>query len=327
MAENYTDMLERLYNNLPRIYRDMDMNQRYQLKRYLEILTSKGFSPVYEETKALLDLNDFDRIPKQYLPQLASVLGFKFPYDLDEQTQRTYIKMAVAGYKKKGTLSALTFMIRELTRFKTTVETDSTNKEITVSLEVDLQRQDFERVVDKVTFLVDEYAPPYKQLNLINTFLWTEDKRPFVFGDEDDTQLDLSLVDVTYETTEDWFNSNTSNTPAGESYYRDNFVSEVYFQDSVSHVETEPFTLAYGDTDDVDMAQNLTWSDTEDGTRTFTDILGIDPVTLNATTDYAYESAEWFGANVGLTNQTTTYLGETYITAVLEEFDEVITRV
>jgi phage tail-like protein len=225
MAEIYTDMLERIYAELPRMYRNMDINQKYQLKRYIEVLVSGGLYPVYAETQGLLNLNDFDRIPKQYLPHLASVLGFKFPYDLDEQTQRTYIKMAVAGYKKKGTLGALTFMIRELTRFKTTVDVFNDTRQIDITLDVDMNRQDFNRVVDKVNFLVTEYAPPYQQLNIINRFVWNEDKYLVIPTDSDTVNLYPPLIDVGYEQS-NWFITNfslTNDTPtySGEFYMRD----------------------------------------------------------------------------------------------------------
>jgi hypothetical protein len=179
--------------------------------------------------------------------------------------------------------------------------------------------------VDKVTFLVNEYAPPYKQLIVNNTFLWVEDKRPFIFSDTDSATLDLSLVDISYETTEDWFNSNGSNTPAGESYYRDTFVSEIYFQDSITLSEIESFITAY---DEMSEDLSIGLSDDEINSKIVIDnesSLGPDPVILNPVSDYNYESAEWFGSNVGLTNMTATYLGETYLMDILDEYDEVIT--
>lgn len=167
-------LLERVYNNLPKSFRNADVGQRQQLKRYLDIIVSGGFSPLREETKGILNLIDFDKISAEYLPHLASDLGFRFPYDLDEQTQRIYIKNAVTSYRMKGTKKALLFMLRELTKFKVTVSVNEDDKVLTVTMEVDLDRQDIEFLQGKTRFIIDEYAPPYGHLSLINIFMWEE---------------------------------------------------------------------------------------------------------------------------------------------------------
>lgn len=166
--------LERLYHRLPRIYRNADKDQKEQLKRYLDILVSGGFKPVYEETKGILSLIDFDNVPAKYLPHLASALGFEFPYDLDEQTQRTYIKNAVISYRIKGTEKALLFMIRELTRFKVDLKINEDERTLSVQLEVDPDRQDIDKMKEKVQFLVKEYAPPFGVMEIVNSFIWDE---------------------------------------------------------------------------------------------------------------------------------------------------------
>lgn len=167
-------LLERLYYNLPKNFRNADVKERYQLKRYLDILVSGGIVPLHEETKALLTLIDIDKIPAKFLPHLASDLGFAFPYDLDEATQRTYIKNAVISYRMKGTKKALLFMIRELTKFTVTLDVNEDERTLAVKLEVDPDRQDLEKMYAKVKFLVEEYAPPFGEIRLTNSFMWDE---------------------------------------------------------------------------------------------------------------------------------------------------------
>lgn len=168
-------MLERIYNELPRIYRYADRDNRYQLKRFLEILVRGGLYPTYRDTRRILDLFDVDKVPAEFLPELASALGFEFPYALDEQTQRTYIRNAVISYRVKGTRMGLVYMIRELTRFKTQIEVDNKNRHIDVFLEVDEGRQDYQRLLEIVDFLLHEYAPPVKSYNIVNKFVWFEE--------------------------------------------------------------------------------------------------------------------------------------------------------
>lgn len=168
-------MLERIYNELPRIYRYADRDNRHQLKRFLEILVRGGLYPTYRDTRRILELFDVDKVPAEFLPELASTLGFEFPYALDEQIQRTYIRNAVTSYRVKGTRMGLVYMIRELTRFKTEIELDNENRHIDVFLEVDEGRQDYQRLLEIVDFLLHEYAPPVKSYNIVNKFVWFEE--------------------------------------------------------------------------------------------------------------------------------------------------------
>lgn len=201
-----SEYLESLYNLLPSNYRNEDVKNDYQLKRFLSILVEGGLYNSYMEIDGLLSLIDFDNIPAKYLPQLASALGFEFPYDLDEQTQRTYVKYAVKSYKTKGTKATLEFMIRELTRFRTSVEVDEENKDLDIVLEVDVNRQDFERVVEKVSFIVNEYAPPYRNLNLTNKFIFDEPADREIANNRAKDTVDNSLIKLTTDFLRDsWF--------------------------------------------------------------------------------------------------------------------------
>jgi phage tail-like protein len=205
MSSHGNELLERVYHLLPRAYRYADIDTKYQLKRYLEVLVSGGILPVYDETKGLMTLIDFDKVPAKFLPDLASALGFEFPYDLDEQTQRTFIKNAVISYKIKGTEKALLFMIRELTRFKTWLEVDKETRHIDIYLEVDMERQGFDRITEKAEFLLKEYAPPVKSYQIINIFLWFEE---FFANFKDDDYVTVTQYTDLY--TDGWFVTNTS---------------------------------------------------------------------------------------------------------------------
>lgn len=188
------ELLERLYYNLPRSFRNADVDTKHQLKRYLDILVSGGFQPLHEETKGLLTLIDIDKVPAKYLPHLASDLGFAFPYDLDEQTQRTYIKNAVISYRMKGTRKALEFMIRELTKFKVTLDIDENERNLSINLEVDPDRQDIDKMYEKIMFLVEEYAPPFGEAQITNAFVWEELVAEYIRDNFKDELLETFMV-------------------------------------------------------------------------------------------------------------------------------------
>jgi phage tail-like protein len=324
---SHKSMAEYLYNRLPGIYRSEDTKNLNQLQRFLQVLAEGGFDKVLHDTEGLLSLIDINQIPEEYLPLMASDLGFEFPFDLDPQTQRTYIRNAIQSYKIKGTKKALEFMIRELTRFKTNIEIDKALRKIEVYLEVNLARQDFDRVVDKVRFIVDEYSPPYKILNLINTFLWEEDH--FTVGRVETESMTVTppMTDVTTGYEKDWFVTNLSLTnssmvtPVGERYYGDSTVEQFLPETYTISEETDTLVPVFNEED-----YYLTISFLEDEIASSNkDDVEI-PFSINAPfVDYAYESVEWLGANNGLMNVTPTLQGETYTAEIDEEFDEMIT--
>lgn len=324
---SHISMAEYLYNRLPRIYKSEDDKNFNQLKRFLEVLAEGGLDTAFHETEGILSLIDINKIPEEYLPLMASDLGFEFPFDLDPQTQRTYIKNAIQSYKIKGTKKALEFMIRELTRFKTNIEVDKALRQIDIYLEVDLARQDFDRVVDKVSFIVDEYSPPYKILNLINTFLWEEDNIYIDKTETDSIVVRLPMTDVSKRYESNWFTTNfsltnSSNvTPAGERYLVDNSQEQVLLETFTISGDMDTLIPVFSEDDSY-----FTVSFLEDEVTTAVKEDSETPFSIvTPFVDYNYESIQWLGANNGVTNMTPTIKGETYTSEISEEFDEMIT--
>jgi len=333
-------LLERIYRNLPKHFRNADEKQRLQLKRYLDILVSGGFKPLREETEGLLDLINIEKIPAKYLPHLASELGFVFPYDLDEQTQRTYIKNAVLSYRLKGTKDALAFMIRELTQFKTDLDIDEDNKTLEIRLEVDLERHDFLNYVEKVDFLVEEYAPPFKSFDLINTFLWNEE----YFKDYDlETEGPITIQSSLLEgELDNWFVSNIGYTndlerPTMafnfEEYLKEDLGETIFLNDIVFTKPDEDefiidrmnlFISNESLTNEVD--DNIIISSLLDESREVlinmdldnepflaeTRVFEEDIVTLKVPLEDFTSHPDWFITGIGLTNESVTAYGEFY---------------
>lgn len=341
--------LERLYYLLPKNFRNEDAENKKQLKRFFEIVVEGGFEPLHEETKNILSLIDFDRVPAEYLPHLASALGFKFPYDLDEQTQRTYIKNAVKSYRMKGTETALTFMIRELTRFKTDIQIDEDKRRLDVRLEVDMGRQDFNKVVDKVDFLVREYAPPFKEYNLINTFLWFED---YYHEYEEEEEGLITFGFTPYENQQNnWFITNIGTTNSDErplfspweEYLSENLNDETLEKDLIQllNIDEETFFIKRKELfftndsltndplrseiitslRDDELEDNIALSfnlDVENVTKkpTYADEVYTIQAPLN---DYPTMPGDWLLTGVGLTNEAVTGYGETFFDNIEDE--------
>lgn len=104
-----------MYNSLPQIYRTED--NEALLRRFLEVFSEGGMTPLLNETNNIMDLLDVDKCPSQYLPFLCKMYGYEYSLEIPELFQRRLLKYIVDIYKRKGTKSAVKFIARELTGF------------------------------------------------------------------------------------------------------------------------------------------------------------------------------------------------------------------
>lgn len=110
------DIKNFLYDRLPELYRNYDANQAspYPLKRYLDILTEGGLAELLKYIEALRSIQNIDECPKEFLPLIAQQYGLEFPYDMDENTQRKFIKVLPKLYANKGTEESFKYLAREI---------------------------------------------------------------------------------------------------------------------------------------------------------------------------------------------------------------------
>lgn len=110
------DFSKMLYEKLPEIYRREDANMLplpYPLKRFLKVLGA-GFDEVQKYIEDFRNVQNVDTCPKELLPLLAQQFGLDFPYDMDEASQRKFIKVLPVLYSNKGTEDAFKFLAREI---------------------------------------------------------------------------------------------------------------------------------------------------------------------------------------------------------------------
>lgn len=110
MSVKFGDLM---YSRLPDIYKVLDCDNEYTLKRYLSALGDDGLSRLYENIVSLYSYWDIDTCPKEWLPSIAKMLGYIYIDEVEEKIQRKIIKNLVELYKRKGTSSALTYITRE----------------------------------------------------------------------------------------------------------------------------------------------------------------------------------------------------------------------
>ena len=132
-----TQFGEYLYNRLPKVYRDYDveierLNVETQkketfktLKEYLYSFALGGFQPLLEDLEAIISLVDPFKCPSEFLPYLLRHFGLDYIDDIPEKFQRRLVQNVVTLYKKKGTIPAVAFLAKELSGFGVTIEEKS----------------------------------------------------------------------------------------------------------------------------------------------------------------------------------------------------------
>jgi phage tail P2-like protein len=154
-----------IYSLFPEVVRKVDAevdtedeSKNKPLYRYTQILVDGGFKFSEQDIVDFLNLFDPDKCPDKYLPLLAALLGFEFPFDLSPKVQRRFIKYIPAFYSKKGTVNATEFVIKELLDYdvEITSEIPSTRTfEITFTApDDDIEAQALE---SKATILLNRY--------------------------------------------------------------------------------------------------------------------------------------------------------------------------
>lgn len=108
-----TDMRDWLYARIPAATRARDTAAGHPLRDFLAV-SAVAFYELHQDVQKLLLLVDAEQCEASLLPQLGSMLGFEFPYDLTEQQQRAFIKFMVNIYRVKGTAASLKLVANRL---------------------------------------------------------------------------------------------------------------------------------------------------------------------------------------------------------------------
>ena len=125
------DLKDLLYERLPELYRREDARvspSPYPLKRFLEVLTEGGLQELLNYIEDFRKVQNIDECPKELLPLVAQQYGLEFPYDMDEASQRKFIKVLPTLYANKGTEEAFKYLAREIFGQGTNLSTEMAKK-------------------------------------------------------------------------------------------------------------------------------------------------------------------------------------------------------
>jgi phage tail-like protein len=113
---------DNLYKKFPKLYKAEDINNDYALQRFMQILGG-GFDELEGYIGDFTNTSNVDLCPAPLLPMFAEMFGFEFPFDMDEATQRKFIKVIPFLYQFKGSDKAFKYLAREIFGEGTVTET------------------------------------------------------------------------------------------------------------------------------------------------------------------------------------------------------------
>jgi phage tail-like protein len=155
-------LVEWLYDRIPELTRERDATGGGALYQLVQVLGS-GLQGVKDHVAYILDYVDPDHCPTDYLPALGAMLGFEFPYDLDEKLQRNFIRSIIAVYRIKGTPNAMKYMVGRLIAGQGITldiqNEDHVAKTFDFILTMDEANALGAVLMDRITYLVNLYAP------------------------------------------------------------------------------------------------------------------------------------------------------------------------
>lgn len=168
-------------------YRD-EQFQQGMLDELIEML-AHGLGLVKTDIDSFPDIIDTDDCPAAFLPELAKMLGFEFPYDLPEAQQRAFIRNSVALYRVKGRPITLQFVTTRLMgskdfQIQITAE-DWQTKTFTVQLVSTEESNLTADLTSKVVYLVDLYTPAGLVPTVLLSAVYSDDMDPALWTVDD----------------------------------------------------------------------------------------------------------------------------------------------
>ena len=164
------DLKDFLYNRLPEIYRREDAKvspSPYPLRRFLDLLTEGGLQTVLNYIEDFRSIQNVDEFPKELLPLIAQQYGLEFPYDMDEASQRKFIKVLPTLYANKGTEEAFKYLAREIFGEGTNLQANMAQKPVDMSDEDWLNSDDWHKLLVYLEINGETLKLENKHLNFI----------------------------------------------------------------------------------------------------------------------------------------------------------------
>ena len=241
---------EYLYNRLPKVYRDYDVeierfNEKTQkteifktLQEYLYSFALGGFQPLLEDIEAIITLVDPFKCPTEFFPYLLRHFGLDYIGDIPEKFQRRLVQNIVTLYKKKGTIPAVAFLAKELSGFDVEIEERSDGSIEFALIRVNAYEDENAELLlaqNVIQRYIHLFLPAQTKSKIIVVYGFTENVHINAPKKSEDTQYDHAY----YKTEEFVFNTNVKEGDYDEAFDYLEHVVEAHFHKLKLQLEHE----------------------------------------------------------------------------------------
>lgn len=179
MADRFSsdDFGLKLYNRFPPSYREIDKDNKYALKRYMQAVGDGGFKYVIEEQNGLLDLINPQTCSVEVLYLLYEQYGLELFHGIPEDFLRAFLPNLGQAWAKKGSLDVIEFIVSSLTGIKTETEVsydEFENPLVTVKLEMDFAVTDYFPDSEQFERILESFIPFYCDALLVYSYVYYE---------------------------------------------------------------------------------------------------------------------------------------------------------
>lgn len=166
----------KIYNRFPLKYREEDINQKFALKRYLQVMGEGGFKYAIEDVNGLLKLIDPDNVDEKVLEILFLHYGLEIFNGIPKDYLRYLLPKLGELYSMKGSIKAVENVCAFISGIKTTttVENEKDNSTVIVRLEMDTNLGEYVPNVNQLNRILRKFIPFYCDLSTIYSYVFYE---------------------------------------------------------------------------------------------------------------------------------------------------------
>ena len=108
-------MKDFMYERLPQLYRSVDERNNFALKQFMNAVYLEGIDYCASEIHNLFNLKDPALCPSEYLTYLFGNMGLIYSGVIENLYQRNFMSHLIELIRRKGTVSCIEFLIRNIT--------------------------------------------------------------------------------------------------------------------------------------------------------------------------------------------------------------------
>lgn len=184
---------QKLYDSLPEVYRENDINVNYALKRYLQGLSDGGYAYVIDEANGILKLVDPSKVDMKWIDLLFLQYGLEIFNGIPELYLRNLLKAISNLYSRKGSIASVEYLTSVIAGVVVHVDYSEYETEgiIRIVLEMDYEAEGREGMprIDQLSRILKEFLPFYIDADIIYSYIFRDNLNLHIVDDVDEDNI------------------------------------------------------------------------------------------------------------------------------------------